>query len=115
SAAHTDLARGRGDRAAHWARVAAGVAKSTGIVDSVQADIHLLDATLAVSGVVQMEADAARASELHPVEAPWQSPCYLYRGVAIHLMGHPERAVPMLQEGVRRGAVVSPIIQVLSL
>ena len=115
SAAHAHLVRGQGDRAAHWARVAAGIAKSTDKSESMEADIHLLDATLAMNGVIQMDKDAARASELHPVEAPWQSPCYLFRGVASHLAGHPERAVPMLQEGVRRGAVVSPIIQAISL
>jgi LuxR family maltose regulon positive regulatory protein len=65
--------------------------------------------------VVQMGKDAARASELHPADVPWQSPCYMIRGVASHLTGHPGRALPMLQEGVRRGAVVSPIIQVISL
>ena len=41
SAAHTHLARGQGDRAAHWARVAAGIAKSTDTSESIQADIHL--------------------------------------------------------------------------
>ena len=115
SAAHTHLARGRGDRAAHWARVAEGIPKTTDTSESIQPDIHLLDALLATNGVVQMGKDAARASELHPADAPWQSPCYLIRGVASHLTGHPGRALPMLQEGVRRGAVVSPIIEVISL
>ncbi len=115
SAAHTHLLRGQGDRAAHWARVAAGIAESTDTSESIQADIHLLDALLATDGVVQMDKDAARASELHPIEAQWQASCYLCRGVASHLTGHPERAVPMLQEGVRRGVVVSPMIQVISL
>jgi LuxR family maltose regulon positive regulatory protein len=115
SAAHTHLARGRGDRAAHWARVAAGIAESTNTSESIQADTKLLAATLAAHGVDQMEKDAARASELHSEEASWQAPCYLLRGVASHLTGHPERALPMLQEGVRRGAVMSPIIEVISL
>ena len=89
--------------------------QSTDTSESIQADIRLLDATLAMNGVVQMDKDAARAAELYPAEAPWQSPCYLYRGVSSHLMGHPERAVPMLQEAVRHGAVVSPIVEVISL
>ena len=80
SAAHAHLARGKGNQAAHWARVAAGIAESTDTSESIQADIHLLDATLATNGVVQMDKDAARASELHPAEGPWQSPCYLYPG-----------------------------------
>ena len=115
SAAHTHLALGRGDRAAHWTRVAAGTARSSDTSESVQADIKLLAATLATHGVAQMENDAVRASELHPEEAPWQATCYLLRGVASHLTGHPERALPMLQEGVRRGAVMSPIVEVISL
>jgi LuxR family transcriptional regulator, maltose regulon positive regulatory protein len=115
SAAHTHLSLGRGDRAAHWARVAAGIAKSADESESIQADIHLMDALLAMNGVVQMDKDAARASELHPAEAPWQSACYLLRGVASHLTGHPERALPMLQEGVHRGSVASPIVEAVSL
>jgi LuxR family maltose regulon positive regulatory protein len=114
--AHRHLVLGRGDRAAHWARVAVASADSSAKGgSSIQADIHLLDATLALDGVVRMGQDAERGSELHPSESPWQSPCFLYRGVSSHLSGHPERAVPLLQESARRGAVASPIIQVLSL
>jgi LuxR family transcriptional regulator, maltose regulon positive regulatory protein len=68
-----------------------------------------------MDGVVQMGRDAARASELHPPEAPWQTPCFWLRGVSSHLTGHSERALPSLQEAVRRGAVVSPLIQTLAL
>jgi LuxR family transcriptional regulator, maltose regulon positive regulatory protein len=68
-----------------------------------------------MNGVLQVCKDAERASELHTIEAPWQAPCYLYRGVSSHLTGHPGRALPLLQEGAHRGAVVSPLIQVLSL
>src|SRR5262245_9271958 len=113
--AHRYLATGRGDRGAHWARVAAvadGVAQAG---SDIEADLLLLEATVAVRGVVQMGKDAARASELFPSESPWQTPCHLYRGVASQLTGHRDRAVPLLQEAVRRGAVVSPVIQTLAL
>jgi LuxR family transcriptional regulator, maltose regulon positive regulatory protein len=114
--AHTHLAGGEGDRAAHWVRVVAGMAEHTADArESIHADIHLLHATVAMDGVLQMGKDAERASELHTIEAPWQAPCYLYRGVSSHLTGHPGRALPLLQEGAHRGAVVSPLIQVLSL
>ena len=114
--AHRCLVLGQGDRAAHWARIAeASVDGSSASRERIEPDLLLLDATLARDGVVRMGKDAARASELHPPEAPWQAPCYLYRGVASHLTGHPERARPVLQEAARRGAVVSPIIQVLAL
>lgn len=62
-----------------------------------------------------MGRDAARASELLPPESAWQAWSFFYRGVSGHLTGHPERAHPLLQEAARRGAAVSPIIQVLSL
>jgi len=116
AAAHRCLVLGQGDRAAHWARMAAAsVDGSSGSRERIEPDLLLLEATLARDGVVRMGKDAARASELHPPEAPWQAPCHLYRGVASHLTGHPERARPVLQEAARRGAVVSPIIQVLAL
>jgi len=116
ASAHRDVVLGRGDRAAHWARIAAGIAEtSNGGTDAILADVHLLNATCATEGVVQMAKEAARASELHPPDSPWQSPCYLYRGVSSQLTGHPQRARPLLQEAARRGAVVSPIVQSLAL
>lgn len=114
TAAHTHLNRGEGNRTAQWTRVAMGLAESADAPESIQAHINLLNAILGIDGVVRVGKDAARASELYPSEAPWQAPCYLLRGVSSHLTGHPDRAVPMLQEGARRGAVVSPIVQVLS-
>lgn len=116
TAAHCRLVLGEGDRAAHWARVAASTADApSNDGRTIDADLHLLNATFARSGVVQMGEDASRASELHPEQSPWQSPCFLYRGVSSHLGGHPDRARPLLEEAARRGAVVSPIIQVLAL
>lgn len=116
SAAHRCLVFGEGDRAAHWARIAASDRGGSSENDGrVGADLHLLNATFAHSGVGQMGEDASRAAEIYPDEDPWQSPCFLYRGVSSHLTGHPDRARPLLQESARRGAVVSPIIQVLAL
>lgn len=114
--AHCRLAVGKADQAPHWARVAiaAADAEPEGR-ERIAADIHVLDATMGASGAASMEADAARASELHPPESPWQAPSLLYRGVASHLGGHPERATPMLKEAVRRGAAASPVIQALAL
>lgn len=116
AAAHRCLALGDGVRAAHWRRLAGASADASEDGDrSIEADIRLLDATIAIRGVVQMGEDAARASELFPPETPWQMPCYFYRGVSAHLTGHPERAVPLLREAARRGAVVAPVMQVLAL
>lgn len=113
---HRNLALGQGERAAHWARIARSVAEASPEgLQPIEADLRLLRATLASEGVVQMGKDAARASELLPNDGPWQSPCYFYRGVASQLTGHPRRALPLLQEASRRGAVVSPLIQTLAL
>jgi LuxR family maltose regulon positive regulatory protein len=114
--AHCNLAVGEGDRAAQWVRVAEGAANGSAKARKrIRPDVHLLKATCALDGVVQMEKDAARAAELHPPEAPWQTPCFLYRGVSNHLRGHPGRAIPLLEEAVRRGAIISPVIEVLAL
>jgi LuxR family maltose regulon positive regulatory protein len=115
AAAHAHLAVGAGEPAAHWGRVAARLAKSAGRRDPIQGDLHLLDATLAPDGVARMGEDAARACELFPDDSPWNAPGYLYRGISTHLGGQPERALPMLREAARRGAIASPIIQTLAL
>ena len=116
TAAHRDLARGVGSRVSHWTRAArAAVEASGGDPGTIEADIALLKATAAAEGVVKMEKAAARASELYPEDSPWQTPCYQYRGVASLLTGHPQRARPLLGEAERRGAIASPIIQVIAL
>ena len=113
---HYHLVTGEVDRGAHWARVAKAAARAEpGGTDAVAADLHVLEATFSRSGGAKMEAEAARASELHPPESPWQAPSHLFRGVASHVTGHPERAIPMLREAVRRGAVASPIIETMAL
>ncbi len=113
---HYHLIMGEVDRGAHWARVAQAAARAEpNGTDGVAADLHVLEATFARSGGAKMEAAAARASELHPPESPWQAPSHLYRGVASHITGHPERAIPMLREAVRRGAVATPIIETMAL
>jgi ATP/maltotriose-dependent transcriptional regulator MalT len=109
AAAHRHLALGDGVRAAHWTRIAEAIADSSREDDqTIQADVLLLRATIAMEGVVQVGKDAARAAELFPPESPWQMPCFFYRGISSHLSGHPERALPMLQEAARRGAWSRP-------
>jgi LuxR family maltose regulon positive regulatory protein len=112
ASAHRHVVLGDGERAAHWTKVAEASGEGD---ESVEADTRLLRATAALEGVVQMGKDAARASELHPPEAAWQSAAFLYRGVSSQLTGHPRRSVPLLREAARRGAVVSPIIQAVAL
>lgn len=116
SAAHRHIACGQDGQAAHWARVAAAAVKSDGALRTrFRADLHLLDAALGADGVVEMGKHAARAAELYPAESPWQCAAYLYRGVSSQLSGQPERAIPLLEEAARRGAIASPIIQATAL
>jgi LuxR family maltose regulon positive regulatory protein len=109
---HRYLALGQGERAVHWMRAVEASGEGD---ESVEGDLRLLSATAAIEGVVQMGKDAARASELLPPDVAWQSPAFLYGGVSSQLTGHPRRAVPLLKEATRRGAVAAPIIQAIAL
>ena len=109
---HRYLALGQGERAVHWMRAVEAAGEGG---NRVEGDLSLLKATAAIEGVVQMGKDAARASEMLPQDAAWQSPAFLYGGVSSQLTGHPRRAVPLLKEAVRRGAVAAPIIQAIAL
>ena len=120
TSAHRHLNLGEGDRAAHAARVAAARAEASrgetrGETDSIQADLLLIKGILAVEGMVQVGRDVSLASELHPPESIWQSPCFFFRGVSVHLSGHPERARPLLEEAVRRSALGVPLVEVMAL
>jgi LuxR family maltose regulon positive regulatory protein len=114
--AHVNLNLGEGAGGAHWSRLASKAAESSpGGKAAIEGDLLLIKAILGADGVVQTGKDAARASELHGPESPWQAPCYWFRGVSSHLAGHPERAKPLLQEAVRRGAVGTPFVEVMAL
>ncbi len=114
--AHRHINLGDGDTAAHWARIATAAAGANGApADELQADLNLINAVLAREGVVRMGEDCERAAELLGADSVWLAPCNLFRGVSVHLTGHPDRATPLLQEAVRRGAVGSPVVQVLAL
>ncbi len=116
ASAHRHLALGRGEDAAHWARVAeVGADAPAASPDPVRAHVHLVKATLAADGVARMGSDAAAAARIFSTDSPWQSPCCLYRGVSLHLLGDRDGAVPQLREAVRRGAVASSIIETIAL
>jgi LuxR family maltose regulon positive regulatory protein len=59
--------------------------------------------------------DAARACELADQDDPWRPLACVVRGAGLHVSGDPADAIPVLQEGARRGAVVAPSAQVLCL
>jgi LuxR family maltose regulon positive regulatory protein len=112
AAANSQLARGRGDLAAHWTVAAAAAAdRST----AVEAGIAVMRAALARDGLDRMRHDAAEAYALEPEDSPWRSLCCLLTGTAHQLLGHPDVAVRELEEGTRRAAVAAPDVHALCL
>ena len=112
AAANSQLARGRGDLAAHWTSAAAATA---GRPDAVEAGIAVMRAALARDGLARMQHDAAAAYSLEPEDSPWRSLCCLLAGTAHQLRGCPDAAVRELEEGARRAAVVAPDVHALCL
>lgn len=105
---------GEGEQAMRFARMAEA-ALGADPAPSAKADLMLLYATLAPDGIRRMAADGELATELQDPDSPWQFVISYYRGVAMHLSGHPDRAAPLLRETVRQGAALGPIMQVLAL
>jgi LuxR family maltose regulon positive regulatory protein len=112
AAANSQLARGRGDLAAHWTSAAAA---TSGRPDAVEAGISVMRAALARDGLARMQHDAAAAYALEPDDSPWRSLCCLLAGTAHALLGCRDEAVRELEEGARRAAVVAPDVHALCL
>ncbi len=112
AAAHSQLARGRGDLAAHWASAAASAARRPA---PVEAGIAMLRAALARDGIVRMQHDAEAAYALEPEPSAWRSLCCLLTGTAHQLLGRREEAVRELERGARLAAVAAPDAHALCL
>jgi LuxR family transcriptional regulator, maltose regulon positive regulatory protein len=116
--AYDAVGRGASGEVDHWASIsrelAAGMEHSAAR-DELLAALRLLKGALAREGVKAMVEDAAAAAELFSDASPWIPMCSLLEGVGLHLQGQRDRARLRLSEGARRGAVVSPTIQVLCL
>ena len=116
TAASAHLVDGDRDRMAHWLDTAERlIAAGQDDPGSVTASVAVLRALLARSGIAAMLGDATRAYELTAQDDPWRPLACLARGVGLHLLEDPARAVPVLDEGARRGGVVAPSAQVLCL
>jgi len=111
AAAGTQLALGQGHLAEHW--LAAAAAPGTDRV--VACGVAALRAALGRDGLVRMAEDAERASSLLGPENACQALCRLVGGVAAHLLGNPETARRLLEEGARRAAVSAPHVHALCL
>ena len=112
AAANSQLARGRGDLAAHWTDAAASTAGHTA---PVEAGIAMMRAALARDGLARMLQDAEAAYALEPEDSPWRSLCCLLAGTAHQLLGRRDEAVRELEQGARRAAVVAPDAHALCL
>lgn len=117
SAACTHLVDGDRDRLEHWLDTAERlIAAGEEIEDPpAAAACAVLRALLARDGVSRMVDDAATAYELTAEDDPWRPLACMLHGAGMHLLGTPELAVPVLEEGARRGGVVAPVAQVLCL
>jgi LuxR family maltose regulon positive regulatory protein len=117
-AAHTHLADGDRDLGEHWGDAAARALRGLPArrrPPSLEAGIAGVRAAIARDGVQSMRDEAARAYGLAPDDSPWRSMFRLLEGTACHLLGDPERAHALLQEGSRRGVVAAPSINALCL
>jgi LuxR family maltose regulon positive regulatory protein len=115
TAAHCSILSGPGDEAARWLTVAGSLPPRDGCPVDTEADLTMLRATLSKEGIGRMLEDSEQAIELFSPESVWRGAALFYRGVALHLLGDPDAAVPVLRESARRTASVSPIMQALSL
>ena len=116
TAASTHLADGDRDRMEHRLdtaeRLIAAGQDTRGPAD---AAIAAMRAVVARTGLEAMVGDASTAYELTAKDDPWRPLACMLRGAGLHLFGDPARAVPILEEGARRGGVVAPSAQVLCL
>jgi LuxR family maltose regulon positive regulatory protein len=112
AAANCELARGRGDLAAHWTAVAAS---ASGPPAAAEAGIALMRSALARDGIARMRADAERAYALEHEDSPWRSLSRLLSGTAHLIAGRGDAALVHLEEGARRAAVVAPDVHALCL
>jgi LuxR family maltose regulon positive regulatory protein len=69
---------------------------------------NAMRAVAACAGLETLAEEAASARRQMPGDSPWGSLCYFMEGAALHLVGEPERAEALLEEGARRGAVIAP-------
>lgn len=77
--------------------------------------VMLVHATLARNGLAAAREAIAQVEPLLSEDDPWRSLCCLLDGTALQLMEKPAEARLRLREGVRRGAVAAPNLQVICL
>ncbi|MGH2936757.1 MAG: LuxR C-terminal-related transcriptional regulator [Solirubrobacterales bacterium] len=118
TAAFSQITRGAGSQAEHWAAVARSLVEKEEDSErklGLTAGLALVEAALSRRGLAAMCASTEVAARVLPDESPWLSMCCMLDGVGLHLRGEQRAAHERLEEGARRGSVSAPTIQVLSL
>jgi LuxR family maltose regulon positive regulatory protein len=112
-AAHAHLCDGDRNLAEHWTGAASRALRGVPVrrrTASLKAGIAAMRAAIARDGVQRMRDDAARAYALEEDDSPWRAMDRLLEGTACHLLGAPDRAHALLQEGSRRALVAAPSV-----
>lgn len=107
---------GRGAEGDHWMALARALLESEPESERKPAllgGVLLMDAMLARDGLTTIREQVALAESQLPIEDPWRSVCALLDGVARFLQDEPEPASERLREGVRRGSIAAPNVQIL--
>jgi LuxR family maltose regulon positive regulatory protein len=114
AAASTHLADGDGNRLRHWGAVAARAfaqLPAAARTAELRAGVAVIRASAGSENIHAMHDKAAYAYSLTADDSPWRAVCCLQQGVACQLLGDPERARALLEEGAHRGAVGAPSVQ----
>lgn len=121
AAAWAQLTLGQGPSAEYWAAVTArlldegnGPAEA-GPRISLEAGLALVDDVLCRAGLAPMRESVAAVESRLAEDDPWRTLCCLLDGVGLHLLGERPAARRRLREGVRRGSVGAPNLQVVCL
>jgi LuxR family transcriptional regulator, maltose regulon positive regulatory protein len=111
-AAATSLAEGNLYEAERWTTLAR---RNSDRSDVVQAAVAVMQAAIGRGGLIEIEANAARAAELLCDGSPWRPLCLFLLGVVRHLTGNAAEARELLEEGAHLAAAPTPLIQTLCL
>ncbi len=118
TAAWAELTLGCGPRAEHWTAIARRLAPGDATTPRdpmIEFGLALADAALCRDGLGAMCATASTIEPLLDEDSPWRSLVALLDGSGLYLLGRTEEARGRLREGVRRGSVGAPNLQVLCL
>ena len=106
----------KGADADHWIGVARSLVASEPDSDRRRAfagGVLLMDAVLSRNGLTPMREAISLVDAELPEEDPWRALCALLDGTARFFQGETDPAITRLREGVRRGSIGAPNVQIL--